>query len=89
MEAVPHMQLLDIPPVIIPGCRVALLSQYARAIRCTTFRQNVQLQNKQGKLQEAKVLLEQWRREYNQVRPHSTRGYRPPAPEAILSMVMT
>jgi len=32
-------------------------------------------------------LLEQWRREYNQIRPHSTLGYRPPAPEAILTMV--
>jgi len=40
-------------------------------------------------LQEAKVLIEQWRREYNQVRPHSARGYRPPAPEAILSVVTT
>ena len=35
-------------------------------------------------LTEAKVLIEQWRREYNQVRPHSALGYRPPAPEAIL-----
>ena len=34
-------------------------------------------------LQEAKVIIEQWRREYNQVRPHSSLGYRPPAPEAI------
>jgi putative transposase len=25
-------------------------------------------------LEEAKVLIEQWRREYNQVRPHSARG---------------
>ncbi len=33
-------------------------------------------------LTEAKVLIEQWRREYNQVRPHSSLGYRPPAPEA-------
>jgi transposase InsO family protein len=32
---------------------------------------------------EAKVLVEQWRREYNEVRPHSSLGYRPPAPEAI------
>jgi transposase InsO family protein len=32
-------------------------------------------------LTEAKVLIEQWRREYNQVRPHSSLGYRPPAPE--------
>lgn len=35
-------------------------------------------------LEEAKVLIEQWRREYNQVRPHSSKKYRPPAPEAIL-----
>ena len=40
-------------------------------------------------LDEAKVLIEQWRREYNQVRPHSALGYRPPAPEAILTAVMT
>ena len=40
-------------------------------------------------LEEAKVLIEQWRREYNQVRPHSSLGYWPPAPEAILSAVTT
>ena len=32
---------------------------------------------------EAKVLVEEWRREHNQVRPHSSLGYRPPAPEAF------
>ena len=32
--------------------------------------------------EEAKVLTEVWRREYNQVRPHSSLGYKPPAPEA-------
>jgi transposase InsO family protein len=35
-------------------------------------------------LWEAKVLIEGWRREYNQIRPHSSLGYRPPAPKAIL-----
>ena len=35
---------------------------------------------------EAKVLIERWRREYNQVRPHSALGYRPPAPETILPL---
>ena len=35
-------------------------------------------------LEEAKVLIEQWRRHYNQVRPHSAKNYRPPAPEARL-----
>ena len=40
-------------------------------------------------LEEAKVLIEQWRREYNQVRPHSFLGYQPPSPEAILTVVVT
>jgi putative transposase len=40
-------------------------------------------------LEEARVLIEQWRREYNQVRPHSALGYRPPAPEAILAAITT
>jgi len=34
-------------------------------------------------LLEAKVLIERWRVEYNTIRPHSSLGYRPPAPEAI------
>ena len=34
-------------------------------------------------LEEAKVLIEQWRREYNTIRPHSSLRYRPPAPEAL------
>ena len=40
-------------------------------------------------LEEAKILIEQWRKEYNQVRPHSAKNYRPPAPEAILTTVVT
>ena len=35
-------------------------------------------------LTEARVLIEQWRREYNGIRPHSSLGYRPPAPGAML-----
>ena len=35
-------------------------------------------------LREAQVLIERWRREYNQRRPHSALAYRPPAPEARL-----
>ncbi len=35
-------------------------------------------------LKEAKVLIERWRLEYNTIRPHSSLGYRPPAPEAIV-----
>jgi len=35
-------------------------------------------------LLEAKVLVERWRHEYNQIRPHNSLGYRPPAPETVL-----
>ncbi|MCP4855060.1 MAG: IS3 family transposase, partial [Fuerstiella sp.] len=38
-------------------------------------------------LLEARVLTERWRRHYNVVRPHSSLGYRPPAPEAVLSAI--
>lgn len=35
-------------------------------------------------LKEAQVLIEKWRCFYNTERPHSSLGYRPPAPQAIL-----
>jgi len=40
-------------------------------------------------LEEAVVLIEQWKREYNQVRPHSAKNNRPPAPEAIMTLSLT
>ena len=35
-------------------------------------------------LREAQILIENWRRHYNTIRPHSALGYRPPAPEIIV-----
>jgi putative transposase len=35
-------------------------------------------------LKEAQIVIESWRRHYNTVRPHSSLGYRPPAPEVVL-----
>jgi len=35
-------------------------------------------------LPEARVVIEGWRVRYNTVQPHSSLGYRPPAPEAVL-----
>jgi transposase InsO family protein len=40
-------------------------------------------------LAEAKVLIEQWRKHYNTVRPHSALGYRPPAAEVLLVSTAT
>jgi len=42
---------------------------------------NVELFNN---LMEAKIVIERWRRHFNTVRPHSSLGYRPPAPVTIL-----
>jgi putative transposase len=35
-------------------------------------------------LKEAKVVIQEWRRHYNTIRPHSSLSYRPPASEAVL-----
>jgi transposase InsO family protein len=40
-------------------------------------------------LAEARILIEGWRREYNQERPHSALNYRPPAPEAFMLVGLT
>ena len=37
-------------------------------------------------LKEAQIIIEEWRKHYNTKRPHSALGYRPPAPETIVSM---
>jgi putative transposase len=39
-------------------------------------------------LQEAQILTERWRKEYNHIRPHSSLGYRSPAPQAWLVPAM-
>jgi putative transposase len=35
-------------------------------------------------LNEAKIVIESWRRHYNAVRPHGSLGYKPPAPEVFV-----
>ena len=40
-------------------------------------------------LKEAQIIIEKWRNHYNTLRPHSSLGYRPPAPEAIIPIDQT
>ena len=40
-------------------------------------------------LTEAKVLIEQLKKEYNRIGPHSSLGYRPPAHEAVMPVTLT
>ncbi|MFC1979871.1 hypothetical protein ACFLVS_03285 [Chloroflexota bacterium] len=42
-----------------------------------------------AKLNEAKILIKQCRKEYNQVRAHSLSGYHTAAPEAIILLILT
>jgi transposase InsO family protein len=56
---------------------------------CTESKLRDELSNGEvfNTLKEAQVLIEEWRRHYNRVRPHSSLdsslGYRPPAPETL------
>ena len=36
------------------------------------------------RLAEAKIVIESWRQHYNTLRPHSSLGYKPPAPATLL-----
>ena len=37
-------------------------------------------------VKEARYLIEMWRKEYNHLRPHSSLGYRPPAPSTWIAI---
>ena len=37
-------------------------------------------------VKEAQIVIEEWRKHYNTVRPHSALGYRPPAPEVTIPL---
>ncbi len=37
-------------------------------------------------LKEATVVIEQWRNQYNTIRPHSSLNYRPPAPQTSTAL---
>ena len=40
-------------------------------------------------LTEAKVLIAEWKKEYNQARPPSAKGYKPPPPETKMLVKLT
>ncbi|HEY0218853.1 MAG TPA: integrase core domain-containing protein [Afipia sp.] len=37
-----------------------------------------------GQRRRLQIVIENWRQHYNTVRPHSSLGYKPPAPEAAV-----
>jgi transposase InsO family protein len=70
------------------ACRV--LRQHRSTQRngyCESFNEKLRDELLNGEifymLNEAKIVIEAWRQHYNTVCPHSSLGYRPPAPEVI------
>lgn len=55
---------------------------------CESFNSKLRDEPRNGEifymLKEAKIIIENWRRHYNTVRPHSSLGYKPPSPEAAV-----
>ena len=49
-----------------------------------TFRRGCLNRYEFGTMTEAKVIIEKWRRIYNEIRPHSRLGYKPPASAYVL-----
>ena len=37
-------------------------------------------------IKEAQIIIEGWRHHYNHIRPHSSLGYQPPAPESMIPL---
>jgi putative transposase len=56
------------------ACREAGISQQSYRDECLN-------QEIFYNLKEAQIVIEQWRNPYNTTRPHSSLGYRPPAPQ--------
>ena len=56
---------------------------------CESFNSKLRDQFLNGEIfypmKEVRILAERWRVHYNTVRPHSSLGYRPPAPEAWIT----
>ena len=67
--------------------RVTLGERIQRELGTQSFRDEILNTEIFYTLKEAKVLIERWRHHYNTIRPHSSLGYRPPAPETILPNV--
>jgi putative transposase len=51
---------------------------------CESFRDELLNGEVFYSLAEARIVIESWRQHYNTRRPHSSLGYRPPAPTALL-----
>ena len=66
-------------------------SRFIASPKVSHFRSGQTLLNREifTTLTEAKVLIADWRKEYNQFRRHSSLRYKPPAPEAIMLVTLT
>jgi putative transposase len=83
-----HVRSDNGPEFIAKAVRDWIAAVGAKTGYCESFNSKLRDELLNGEifytLQEARVIIEGWRRHYNTVRPHSSLGYRPPAPETVL-----
>jgi hypothetical protein len=72
--------------VEVPAAQGKAVAEAVRSIGVTeqTYRDELLDGEVFHTVREAQVLIEQWRRHFNTIRPHSALGYRPPAPEVVM-----
>ena len=77
-------------PTLIDNASETRQPRRNKSLFCNLVAQNDGMFRKEvfTMLLEAKILVEEWGREYNQIRSYCTIGYRPPTPEAIQPAIM-
>jgi len=99
-QGLKHRRLLDNGPEFVASVVCEWLTELGVTTLCiepASPRENGSVESFNDKLRdellngerfyttkEAQILIEQWRREYDHLRPHNSLGGRPPAPEKLL-----
>jgi len=77
------LQSIKEAKLLIEACQKGFGSVSGASPRCVRIvRPSLLAREVFDTLLEAEVLIERWRKAYKTVRPHSSLGYRPPAPES-------
>ena len=76
-------KLREAEVVLATGCTVTLASKQI-GVTVQTLGDEVLKREIFYTLREAQFIIERWRQEYNQIRPHSSLGYRAPAPKPVV-----
>ncbi len=81
-------QDIEITGIIEPKPKLDIVNQTSPCLFSDKLRDELLNREIFTTLAEAKILIELWRKEYNQLHHHSSSGYRPPVPEARITVTL-